>query len=435
MQIIALLRTTMFNSAPEWTVSPGREGLKVKNASGPGLLFVLVCAMGAGPVMNYGISATSTLIITDLGITEAQFGMLASACFLSAALSSLSLGRLSDRISGRSQLLLIFGGTAVALIVMAVSGSYVWLLVAVALSGPAQAISNPTTNRIILHRVEPERRPGWLGIKQSGVQASQLFSSLFFPAAALVAGWRGAAAGAAVVMGALLLYSWNKLPVEPLRPGRTQPAAGAGSGRQLLPRSVWLLAGFALLSGSGMQATNVYLPLYAQRELGFSLLLAGAAAAVSGVVGVASRILWGRRMAAGSPIPLLLMTLALGAVGGAGLLLAAGLTGVPALLWGGVLLHGITVLGVNVVVMAAVLRDVAPDRVGSASGVVSLGMYAGFAAGPLAMGLLLQYSDGFLAGWLFVAAGYLLCGILALVLYRLSRRTSVAARRSGSLPA
>lgn len=376
--------------------------------------------------MNYGLSATSTLIIADLYISEARFGLLATACFLSAALSSVSLGRLSDRVSGRVQLLLIFGGTALALILTALSHSYLWLLVAVALAGPAQAISNPTTNRVITHHVEPARRPGWLGIKQSGVQASQLFSSLFFPAAALLVGWRGSAAGAAVVMGALLLYSWNKLPADP--PPPLLPAGGAAGvvGRQPFPPTVWLLAGFALLSGAGMQATNVYLPLFAQRELGFSLLLAGAAAAAAGVVGVASRILWGRRMAGGTAVPVLLMTLAVGAIGGAGLLLAAGQTGSPMLLWSGVVLHGTTVLGVNVVVMAAVLREVAPERVGAASGVVSLGMYAGFAAGPLAMGLLLQYSGGFLAGWIVVAAGYLVCVLLALVLHRVSTRTPAA---------
>ncbi|WP_258059806.1 MFS transporter [Arthrobacter sp. ZGTC212] len=398
----------------------------MNNKAGPGLLFVLVCAMGAGPVMNYGISATSTLIIGDLGISEAQFGLLATVCFLSAALSSVSLGRLSDRISGRAQLILIFGGTALALTLMAVSGSYLWLLIAVGLAGPAQAISNPTTNRVIAHQVDPVRRPGWLGIKQSGVQASQLFSSLFFPAAALLVGWRGAAAGAAVVMAVLLMYSWNKLPAAP----PALPRTGAASGpRDRFPPTVWLLAGFALFSGAGMQATNVYLPMFAQRELDFSLLMAGAAAAVAGVVGVAARVLWGRRIAGGTAVASLLLILALGAIGGTALLLAAGQTGMPVLLWTGVALHGATVLGVNVVVMAGAMREVEPGRVGAASGVVSLGMYVGFASGPLAMGLLLQYSGGFLAGWLFVAAGYLVCVVLGLVLRWVTARTSAVVDR------
>ena len=177
----------------------------------------------------------------------------------------------------------------------------------------------------------------------------------------------------------------------------------------MLFRSIWLLAAFALFSGAGMQATNVYLPLFAQRELGFSLVMGGVTAAVAGIVGVASRVLWGRRMAGGVRASTLLLTLSVGAICGAGLLLAAGETGMPVLLWGGVLFHGVSVLGVNVVVMAGVLREVPKQRVGAASGAVSLGMYAGFALGPLAMGLLLEYSGGFLDGWLFIGGAYLLC--------------------------
>ncbi|MCC3298033.1 MFS transporter [Arthrobacter caoxuetaonis] len=401
----------------------------MRSTSGPGLLFVLVCAMGAGPVMNYGLSATSTLIMADLGISETQFGLLASTCFASAALSSMSLGRLSDRITARSQLAIIFGGTALALVLMAVSGNYLWLLAAVLLSGPAQAISNPTTNRVISHAVEPAKRPGWMGIKQSGVQASQLFSSLFFPAAALVAGWRGAAAGAAVVLALLLAYSWTRLPPEPRVP--STPKAERGPVDRRFPATVWLLAAFALFSGAGMQATNVYLPLFAQRELGFSLVMGGVAAAAAGVVGVASRVLWGRRMAEGVRASTLLLILAGGAIVGAGLLLAAGQTGNPLLLWAGVLFHGASVLGVNVVVMAGVLREVSQQRVGAASGAVSLGMYAGFAAGPLAMGLLLEFSGGFLGGWLAIGGFYLACVGIGLAY----RRAGSSGRALKPLPA
>ncbi|MDM7989087.1 MFS transporter [Arthrobacter sp. zg-Y877] len=396
----------------------------MRSTAGPGLLFVLVCAMGAGPVMNYGLSATSTLIMADLGISEAQFGLLAATCFAGAAVASMWLGRLSDRISTRSQLLLIFGGTALALCCTALSGNYLWLLAAVLLSGPAQAISNPTTNRIIINAVEPGKRPGWMGVKQSGVQASQLFSSLFFPAAALVAGWRGAAVGAALVLGLLLAYAWHRLPAEPRLPAAENPR---GSVDRKFPAPVWLLAAFALFSGAGMQATNVYLPLFAQREIGFSLLMGGATAAAAGVVGVGSRVLWGRRMADGVRASTLLLILAAGAVCGAALLLAAGQTGAPALLWAGVVFHGASVLGVNVVVMAGVLREVPRERVGAASGAVSLGMYSGFALGPLAMGLLLQYSGGFLAGWLCTGAAYLACGVIGVIYRRLGTRTAPVA--------
>lgn len=392
------------------------------------LLFVLTCAMGVGPLLNYGLSATSPLIIADLGITTGQFGLLATAIFASAALSSMWLGRLSDRISNRAQLILIFAGTALALMVGALAHDYWVLLIAAVLAGPAQAISNPTTNRIIINNVAPHKRPGWIGVKQSGVQGSQLFAGLFFPAMSLWVGWQGATGLAAVVALALLFYGLRRLPDEKptTTPGppaaRTAPAAEPGKG---FPLAVWLFAGYALLSGLGMQATNVYLPLFTVRELGFSLLLGGIAAGVSGIVGVTSRILWGRQMARGMRASTLLIMLGIGAVLGAAALLCAGEFDAPALLWLGVALHGATILGTNVVIMAGVMKVVPAARVGAATGVISMGMYAGFATGPLLTGLLLESTGNFNTGWVFVGAGYALCVVLALFLRRHGNRSGV----------
>ncbi|GAB4099457.1 hypothetical protein GCM10028789_16210 [Sinomonas halotolerans] len=370
--------------------------------------------MGVGPILNYGLSAVSPLIIEGLGISQSQFGLLAGAVFASAAVSSLSLGRLSDRATTRQQLLIIFGGTVVALLVAAVAGSFWVLLAAALLAGPAQSISNPTTNRVIVTSVPQRRRGGWIGIKQSGVQASQLFSGLFFPAVALWLGWQGAFGLAAVVAAGLLVFALAQVPAEAPRPRTT----ASRSSRGRLPFPVWLFAGFAFFSGLGMQATNVYLPLFAVRELDFPLVLAGAAAGVSGVVGVSSRIVWGRRMARGARPSGLLLVLALGAVAGVACLLAAGAWRTPALVWAGVALHGATVLGANVITNAAVLVVVPSERIGAASGVLAMGMYAGFALGPMLMGVLADATGAFDAGWLAVGAGYLVCAALALWLRR-----------------
>ncbi|MFT4471490.1 MFS transporter [Arthrobacter sulfonylureivorans] len=409
------------------------------------LLFVLTCAMGVGPLLNYGLSTVSPLVIEDLGISEGQFGLLATAIFASAAVSSMWLGKLSDRISNRAQLVLIFAGTAVALVVAALAHSYLVLVIAALLAGPAQAISNPTTNRIIISQVPAPKRPGWIGVKQSGVQGSQLFAGLFFPVVALWAGWQGATALAAVVAVGLLLYGLRKLPENPITTAVPAPSASSpkpatpreesassqaatpqSAGAQTrFPLSVWLFAGYSLLAGLGMQATNVYLPLFTVRELGFSLVMGGVAAGVSGVVGVTSRVLWGRRMAKGVRASTLLILLGFGALAGSAAFLAAGTLDMPVLLWLGVILHGATVLGANVVVMAGVMRVVPAQRVGAASGIVSMGMYAGFAAGPLLMGLLLEATGNFHTGWLLVGAGYLLCSALGFALRAYGNRTGV----------
>ncbi len=391
-----------------------------------GLLAVLACAMGVGPLIMYGLSAVSTVVIDDLQISTAQFGWLATACFIAATASSVGLGRISDRTDGRTLLLVIFGGAAAALAVAGLSTGYMWLLVAVSLSGAAQAMSNPATNRLVSLHVDPAKRPGWIGVKQSGVQGSQFIAGLAFPAMALLIGWRGTAGIAAAAVLFLLTCSWWIVPAEarlPEGPGarsagtRVRPAATANSRKDKgtpTTRNLPIYALYAFLSGAALQATNVYLPLFSQRELGFSLLLGGMTAAVAGGVGIASRIAWGRIIAKHGDSFTLLLALGLGSALGSVLLLAAGVLHWSALLWSGVVLHGAMALAINVVLMVAVLRDSSAQNVGASSGVVALGMYLGFALGPLVMGLVLESKHGFFAGWAGAATAYLVCVLLAM---------------------
>lgn len=379
--------------------------------------------MGVGPLLMYGLSATSSLVIDSLQITPGQFGLLAAVCFLAAGLSSGAFGRFSDRMRSRTQICLIFGGAAAAMVLVAVSGNFLWLVTAVVLSGAAQAISNPATNRFVMDHVPAHKRAGWIGVKQSGVQGSQFLAGIAFPAVALVAGWRGVAGLSSALALVLLIVAWRLVPVSSgqaspaamrtTTSGDTRPPGSGKNGKVRLPGTVWVYAAYALLSGFGIQATNVYLPLFSQREVGFSLVHGGLTAAAAGVVGVASRVVWGQRIVGKVNSFTLLLTLGLGSAAGAALLLTAGLTHSGVLLWCGVLLHGAIGLAINVVVMAGMMREVPSGKVGAASGRVAVGLYLGFAAGPLAMGGLLTAFNGFMAGWCVVMAAYLACALLA----------------------
>ncbi|NMR32237.1 MFS transporter [Arthrobacter sp. SF27] len=245
---------------------------------------------------------------------------------------------------------------------------------------------------------------------------------------ALLIGWRGTAGIAAVAVLVLLACSWNVVPGRaalPEGPGarsasiRPRPAANRGKGKGAVKTgNLPVYAIYAFLSGAALQATNVYLPLFSQRELDFSLLLGGMTAAVAGGVGIASRIAWGRIIAKREDSFTLLLALGLGSALGSVLLLAAGILHWSVLLWSGVVLHGAMALAINVVLMVAVLRDASGQNVGASSGIVALGMYLGFALGPLAMGLVLESKQGFLAGWAGAAATYLVCVLLVTVTAR-----------------
>lgn len=415
-----------------------------QGAPGRGLLTVLLGAVGSGPLLLYGLSAVSDSIIVDLGISEAQFGLLATVCFACAAIGNATLGRVADRHSDVSLMTLVFVLAAAAMALVAVPAGFWMLLVAAGISGIAQSFPNGVTNRVLLERVPVTKRIGWVGVKQSGVQASQLTASLAFPMLAAAAGWRGAALAIAIVPLILMVLMWHSLRVTPLltltasHPADTTEATdteatdteavdteavdAVPTSSPRHPGMVWALAAFGLLNGIGVQATNVYMPLFSVRELGFSLVLGGVTAAVAGAIGVAARVGWARQMARGASGTHLLLLLALIATAGAAMFYGAGASGWVWMLWVAAALHGTSALGVSVVLMSALMRSIPSTSMASASGMVTAGMFTGFSLGPLGMGVLVSSPGGFQLGWAAVGLVYLLCVLLAVVLIRKSSR-------------
>lgn len=402
--------------------SPGHQA----QAHGAALMVVLLLTMGVGPLVNYAVTATSDHLIQQLGITAGLFGLLVTCLFVSAALASMVLGRLADVLSVRDQMIFNFGGTALAIAVASVGPSYVTLLVAMILVGPAQVIANPTTNRVILHVVPELKRPNWIGVKQSGVQASQLVTGLMFPPGVLLLGWTWTCICASLLVVGLLLWSLRHVPAEEptdwsaLRRRLTGRAHRPASPRRgVLPGGVWILTAVAFFSGAGVQATNAYVALFAVRDFGYTMIIGGLAVGLAGVIGVLSRIAWGRALSRGSTPARMLTLIGVGASAGALSLTAAAVAGLPALFWLGVCLHGASALGTNVVVNAGVMQSVDRHLIGTATGATTMGMYAGFAAGPVGMGALIELSGGFEVGWSVVAGFY--AALLVTVFFLRSR--------------
>jgi MFS family permease len=395
-------------------------------------MLVLTATMAVGPLLTHSLSAMSPLVIADLELTEAQFGLLATTTFFVAAVTAVRTGRWADRLAARTLLVVMFGGAALAMLLTAAAPGYAVLLAAMVLSGLGQVMANPATNRLIRLHVPAGRRAGWLGIKQAGVQASQLVAGLTFPALGLLLGWRTAVLVAVGAVLLLLVHGWWTVPdnhpgTPVARPSRTTSpsgtttpfrsrAAGAAA-RPPMPGAVRAYAAAAALTGLGAQAANVYLPLYAHRELGLDVVAAGATVSVSALVGIASRVLWARVMdRPGADGFVLLAGMALGAAASAVLLVLAPLhPGLAWAVWPAAVLHGGAALAVSVVVMSAAMRAVPADRVGASTGVVTMGLYAGFCAGPLVLGGLLQLTGSFAVGWGVVLVCYLACAALAVL--------------------
>ncbi|WP_144828721.1 nitrate/nitrite transporter [Kocuria rhizophila] len=468
----------------------------------PGILLaVLMAAMAAGPVFNYGVGALSATIVESYAITEGQYGFIITAVFAVAGLAAPLLGVLADRIDTRVQLTLIFGGVLVAFLLSATWQSYAMLLVAALIAGLAQSFSNPVTNRIVAQRVPLAQRPAWMGWKQSGVQVGLLVAGLTFPAAGAAFGWRGAALFGALLCVPLLVTGWTVVtrlqrrarestptttpapsPAAPSAAGRAPaplrdrpsaglpgpthggtfesahvelsdaaadgvnpgpgqvsqertgersglraagagaPGRGAAASSGALPPAVWLLTLTSFLNAVGTQGVNVYASLFAVRAMGYTVTVAGLLLGVMGVIGIGSRIGWGRVTGRlGRPAPLI-QVMSVGGIVGLGLLVLAETTQQHWLMWLGVAFHAALPLAANVVINSGIVAAVPKERIGVASGLVATGMYLGFALGPVAVGQLVDLTGAFTAGWAAIAGAYVLCFVAALVLGRVQAR-------------
>ena len=83
---------------------------------GTGLMLVLMATMAVGPLLTHSLSAMSPLVIADLGLSESQFGLLATVTFAAAAVTAVRTGRWADRLTPRTLLVVIFGGAAVSML-------------------------------------------------------------------------------------------------------------------------------------------------------------------------------------------------------------------------------------------------------------------------------------------------------------------------------
>ncbi|WP_375002750.1 MFS transporter [Aeromicrobium sp. CTD01-1L150] len=363
----------------------------------PVVWIALITCMGVGPLFLYSLSSVSAVVIDDLGLTSAQFGSIATMTFLSAAACSALFGRWADRVRSTHALMAISLGSGAGLVLAGLAPSYGWILLAAIACGVAQSMSNPATNRFVgtLDRAPTGSLIGW---KQSGVQMSQLVAGLSVPALTVLFDWRIAIAGGALfaVVG---VASGLALPTgSSSAPGRSRAASsGLGPG-------VWALTIYTYFIGLGLAAVNTYLPLYAFEELGFSLSAAGLTAAMIGLVGLVSRIWWGRRTDAGARLGPVLVLLGVGSLAGAAIV-ASAQWGSSGLVWLGAGVFGASALAANSVTMVSLLTLAPTGLVGAASGVLSTGLYLGFASGPVTFGLVLDHSS-YAVAWAVPCAAF-----------------------------
>jgi predicted MFS family arabinose efflux permease len=382
----------------------------------------LTLMMGVGPAIMFSMSALGPDITSRLGLTRVEFGSLATVAYLAAVPGSLTAGRVMTVISPRRILMICFLLTSVALLLVGTATSLAWLVLAAMLSGIIQSFSNPVTNLLVAITPGGGSAGRVMGVKQAGVQMSQLAAGLL-PLLAVFVSWRVAVCALAPV-GLFAIY----LAATSV-PGAVTTARPPGVARARLPARVWWLFLYSFFVAWSVMATNVYLPLFGVERIGLGAAVAGATMILAGALGMLGRIGWGWALDSLHRHDVALAILAVVSLSGSLVFMLAAATGSAPLMWLGVVFHGAGAVASNVVVIHALITVVDRSQVASSSGYQALSQYLGFAVGPVAYGALVQATDSYLLSWGAAAASYLVALVIAIVALREPASVRRAARR------
>jgi predicted MFS family arabinose efflux permease len=340
-------------------------------------------------------------ISADLEIGPAALGGLAAVFFAVTGLSATYLGRLADRLPGRTAGRWAVTGSVLSLALAGLSHSYGILVASMAIGGLGNGLGGPTANMIVADRIPPAAMGAAFGIKQSAVPAATLLGGLAIPLFVTRFGWRPTIVGAAIVSCLVLAFIPQASPAR-LNPSPSSPGGWPGLDRTTIATGAAFLFGIAaatsmstLLStfavGAGLSASFAGLTLSAGSIGAIVVRIASGRAADRGTVNPARLSMW--MMLIGATGYLLIATeFAVTVAGGAFVAYAIG--------WGW---SGLLVLN---------LMRAHPGAPGSATGVVLSGAAIGGMIGPVSIGWLAEHA-GFSAAWTVAGCVSLLAAVAA----------------------
>lgn len=360
--------------------------------------FVLatVVALASGTFMGSALAVLSRFLIEEFSLSNAQFGLLATASTLGSAIGAYFIGRIADRTGGRRLLRVHFALCLIGVVAAALAPNYLWLLATVGVVGLVSASANPATNRLIAVSVPARSRSAVVGVKATGQPLSIIAAGALLPTAALAWGWRGGLLVGVLfpILGMALMPS-----VPPDEPEESSdPTASAAGYRTTI---LWVAAhGFCV--GGGAAAVVAFLPLFGQEAIGLTPTAAGALLSLAGLMSVVGRLVWGRIAGRVTHVSRSMVWLsATSIISTVFLILSGGMESVP-LLWMAAAASGFTMMSWNSVGMSAVVAEVDVGSAGRASGAAMSAFLAGWMVTPSIFGWTLDLTGSFLVGWAIV---------------------------------
>jgi ACS family hexuronate transporter-like MFS transporter len=244
-----------------------------------GLVALLSINFGIVFFDRNALSFLMPFVLPDLGLSNTQVGMLASALSLTWAAAAFGIGFVSDRTGSRKALLI--GATLTFSVCSFLSGlaiSFATLLMARLLMGAAEGGVMPISQVLIAAEVSPERRGLAMGVTQNF--GSNLLGSFAAPvllaAFATHAGWRHAffLAGAPGLVAALLIWRYVRDEADVPPPLQSQ-SENITLIQAFSDRNVLICAVMGVLLVSYLVICWAFMPLYLTSSRGYDPQTAG----------------------------------------------------------------------------------------------------------------------------------------------------------------
>ncbi len=231
----------------------------------------------------------------ELGLSEAQFGLLVGIPVLSGSLARVLLGVWTGRYGGRLVYTLTMLGAAIATFLLSYAHTYAQMLIAglgVGLAGGSFAVGVAYVSPFF----PPEKQGTALGIFGAG-NVGAAVTKFAAPFVLVAWGWQAVAEIWAAVLAVMAIVYWFTTSDD--------PAFRARRGTSLAPRSlrqefaplknvqVWRFSLYYFFAFGGFVALSLWLPRYLVGVYGFNLEVAGMVAAAYSIPGSLFRIFGG----------------------------------------------------------------------------------------------------------------------------------------------
>lgn len=355
---------------------------------------VLAAATAMSIVTTSPVFLTGTFgseISNDLAFGPAALGSLIAIFFAVTGVLATPLGRLSDRLGGRTAGRWAVLASCLSLFGLAIAPSYWVMALALAAGGVGNGLGGPTANMIVADRIPAKAMGVAFGVKQSAVPAATFLGGLAVPLFVAQFGWRPTLVGAAAV-GVLVI-----LLVPDASPREVPP--GSSKSRRPGLDAVSVATGVAFLFGTGAATSmTTHLSSFAV-DAGVSVTVAGLALSAGSLGAIVVRVVVGISADRGRVDPSKSAALMM-AVGSLGYVVIA--TGTTVGVTAGALIAFTIGWGWSGL-MGLILVRAHPDAPASASGIVLTGAAIGGIVGPASTGWVAE-AIAFEGAWVLASA-------------------------------